>query len=147
MRRIIGIILMCVCIFCLCGCIRIIIPAKEYVDYYEQLGINEMIFTDTAPLREEEIDGYLYKYYEDICIVFYENGGFVRAEILGDTYKFDKGVSVGSKRDWVESVFIGKQKIKDLEKNQFGFIEDYIWIHFYFDENDTVEKILVYSGP
>ena len=118
-----------------------------FTDYEDQLGIRKLIHGTYQPIEEKIVDGYIYKYYDDICLVFYESGGFVRSEITGDKYKLDGEISVGSKRSVVEEFYSKKPPIKDLEENQFGFIEDYTWVHFYFDEFDKVEKILIYTGP
>lgn len=141
-------------ICCVVSIIFIIIKTTTFFSNHKHknhggiLEIIEFIKSTQEPLRKIETKEYIYKYYEDICLVFRSSGTYVRAEITGDKYKLNDDIKVGSEKHVVEQTFAKKKKIRDLPDNQFGFIEDNVWYHFYYDETNKVEKILVYSvGP
>ena len=112
--------------------------------------LNEIksVRTTKEPLKEIVKDGYIYKYYEDLCLVYRSSGAYVRAEITGDKYILDDGIKVGSEKKVVEQKYAEKYKIKDLPDNEFGFIEDDVWYHFHYNELGQVETISIYTvGP
>lgn len=119
-----------------------------YTDYFETLGIWDLMRGDEKPSEEKTIDGYTYKYYDGICLVYDKANVFMRAEITDGKYSLEKGIKVGSERKDVEKAFKNKTKIKDLEENEFGFLEtDFIWVEFAFDKDEKVNKIKIYQGP
>ncbi len=121
---------------------------NTYTDYFETLGIWDLVRGDEKPSEEKTIDGCTYKFYDGICLVYGEANVFMRAEIIDGKYSLEKGIKVGSDRKDVEKAFKDKTKIKDLEENEFGFLEtDFIWVEFTFDKDEKVDKIMIYQGP
>ncbi|MGM9552050.1 MAG: hypothetical protein ACI3XA_07325 [Clostridia bacterium] len=103
------IILFLICIFVLLFICFVFQQNKPtYTDYYERLGIRALIVKPSVPLDERTVGDYIYRYYDDISLVFNSSNAFIRAEITGDKYKLDEGISVGSKRDSIEKVFLKK---------------------------------------
>ena len=123
--------------------------------FFRTVGIGDVhlyeyvIEANGEPLREEEADGQLYVYYDGLRIVFPENKtALLRAEVTGKNYGFSQGlVKVGGSKAFVEALYCLKQKIKDLPPGEFGFIDDEVWVHFKYDDNDKVKEILIYFGP
>lgn len=134
-------------IFFVCVIVIAIIcfPVEKRKNYLEDMEIYKLM--NSKPKKEFVVNQETYRQYDGICLVYDEEELFRRAEIYDDSYKFEKGISVGSKRSAVENVFGKKKKIKDPKENEWGFIEEDIWISFQFDENDTVELIYLFYGP
>lgn len=120
----------------------------KYKNHEVILNEIEKVRTTKEPLKEITKDDYTYMYYEDLCFVYGSSGAYIRAEIIGDKYMLDDGIKVGSEKKVVDQKYADKYKIKDLPDNEFGFIEDDVWYHFYYNELGKVEKISIYTvGP
>ena len=139
----ISIALGCVLLFCLTTAVIISMFVKgQPVDYLERFGVRQFMEAESA--AESEIvskDGFLYKYYDGLCVVYNDKGRFAHAEITGEQYRYGK-IGVGSSRAYVEKKFKNKPKIVDLKNNEFGFIEGEQWIYFSF-KDDLADKITI----
>lgn len=116
---------------------------KQHFEY------SKIVNEKGTPTKEEMVDGYKFVDYEDVSIVFSENGNvFVRAEIKDDSHTFlCDTVKIGAKRKFIEAVYLFKRKIKDLKESEYGFIDHDVWVKFTYNEDNKVEKILMYYGP
>lgn len=117
------------------------------MNYFEELGIFALINNHISPVSQEIIDDYTFDYYDGITLV-YHNANFVRAEITENTFKLDKGITIGSKRDFVEFVYKNQTKIVDARENEYGFVNKSLtYVLFQFDELNKVKKIIISMGP
>lgn len=108
-----------------------------YKDVVEQKGV---------PTTEKHIEDYSYVEYDGLLFVFPQgfNGIFIRAEVTTSKYKFGiHKIGVGSDREDVEKAYRGMKKIKDLPTDEFGYIDNGIWIIFKEDMNGIVERIII----
>ncbi len=62
--------------------------------------------------------------------------------ITGDKYRAGFA-SVGANVNLLKKLYRFKRKVKDLPENRFGIIEEDFWTEFKFNENDTVEEIMI----
>lgn len=124
-------------------------------NYFSKIGIkgshlyDNIILWKGKPIKIVENKDNFIAYYNGLNLVFVkEKGVLIRAEIVGKQYHFGlRSIGVDSTRKQVESAYKNVKKIKDPEKNEFGVIDNDVWVDFIFDSNDKVEKILIYFGP
>jgi len=125
-------------------------------NYFEKIGVNgawfyeDIIHDKGIPIIEEIVDEYKYVYYDGLVLVFDKGTKqwiMQSARITGDQYRFGLWhIGVGSARKEVESVYKNVKKMKDLSQDEFGVIDDGVWVVFTFDENNSVSKITLTNG-
>lgn len=148
-KKVIFVILGCVILtFCMFGC-------KEYKksNYWETIGITDnglydsLIKSKGEPEKIEYDKGGTYVVYEGIRF-YYPNkelsGSFIRAEIYNDRYVFDKKISIGTRKDIIESYYKNTKEIGDLPNGELAYqYNDNTIIWFEFNKNDEVNKIIL----
>lgn len=69
-------------------------------------------------------------------------------KITGNQYNFTKqNIVIGrTKRSDLLNYYKYAKPIKDLSKDEIGFIIDGYWMYFIFDENDCLKEILITYG-
>ena len=131
-------------------------PFVYYTRYFEKINIKSFLYEDILkekgpPNKTEIRDDELIAYYDGLTVIL--NKGvydyiLVRAEVTGIQYRFGIwSIGIGTDRKKVESVYKYVKKIIDLPDNEFGVIEDYVWVNYKFNSSDQVDKILIFYGP
>ena len=60
-------------------------------------------------------------------------------------YRFGKNkIGIGTAKNEVEKTYKGFSRLAEPE---YGFIDGTFWVHFDFDENQLVNRIVVTQGP
>lgn len=147
-----------------CLCLYRHIRKVTYNDYFLILGINDfsmqyfeekrlrnssdnIIDLDSNKLKinEDGYDIFLRKNYNDTAKYQYS---FMRIEVYDAKHKFEHNrIAVGTEKGLVEKVYKNYEKVKDLPANQIGYIIDSLWVCFEFDNDNIVDKIILYFGP
>ena len=135
--------------------------SKVYVkNYFEVVGLSSehsystvlRIYGEPSNIiQNDEFDYYFKAQYEGIefSLVKNKNDTFVSSvQIYSAEYRFgSKKIGVGSTRDEINKVYKGFRTLS-IVGNGCGFIDRSTWLEFYFDENDQVNKIVMYeNGP
>ena len=122
-------------------------------DYWKDIGIqgshlySDIVTNKGQPQEIKYVDNENIVRYGDLQFVWYNtdlHGAFVRAEIVDNTIFIGrKNLGVGSSKTEVRnaynSVFI--KAIKDLPQNCIGYIDKGVYVIYFFDDSDNVEKI------
>lgn len=125
------------------------------INYLDNIGLNSFTNETINELLEkyqsEQEESYIVISCDGYDLVV-EKGKttyrFVRIEIYDNKYKFGRyKIGVGEKREQVEKAMKNKKKIKGLSGKKFGYIDDEIWVEFFVNDKDVVEKIKLYYGP
>ncbi len=140
-------ILIAVIFFLCCSYPTIYRMSVGKMNYFEELGIFTLMNNDIPPVSQKNVDAYTYKYYDGITLVYCDNS-FIRAEITKNTFKLDKGITIGSDRDFVEFLYKNQTRIIDVEDNEYGFVNKSLtYVLFQFDELNKTKKIIISMGP
>lgn len=125
--------------------------------YFEKIGIKDVwlykkIISDKgAPIRSKKINNELKVYYDGLTLVFDEeitDYFLKRAEITGKQYRYGiRSIGIGSTRNQIQDAYRNIQKMIDLDKDEYGVIDNGVWVSFVFNSDDKVKKILLTHGP
>jgi len=134
--------------------------SRRYVkNYFAVIGlpkdhlystVKEVYGEPLSIVPDKEDDYYFKAQYDGIEFLFQEtvndNAIIVNAHIYSPQFRFGrKKIGVGSTREEIERVYKNMQKVVN---DKDSYIDDITWIHFYFDENQRVNEILMYTyGP
>lgn len=136
-------------------CYLLLYPFVYEGQYFEKIGTNgavwykDIVYFKGNPVKQEKTNDEFLAYYDGLTLVFDKTGQkLIRSEITGKQYRFGlRSIGVGSTRKQVEIAYTNVKKIIDLDKDEFGAIDNRVWVDFKFDSNEKVERILLYYGP
>ena len=87
-------------------------------------------------------------FYNDFTMSFWGNSydsPLANVELLSDKYKFGKSlICIGSTKKEVDKAY---NKVKRSPDDQYAFIDGDVYIQFYFNDNEEVNKILLFTYP
>jgi hypothetical protein len=125
--------------------------------YFERIGIKdawlyeEIISDKGVPIRSKKVGGELKVYYDGLTLVFKEGSPdyfLIRAEITGKQFRYGIGsIGIGSTRNQIQDAYRNIRKVIDLDKDEYGVIDNGVWVLFEFNSDDKVKKIMLTDGP
>ena len=127
---------------------------QHNIDYWKTIGVgssglyNDIVSFKGVPANIEYTDdGGVYVCYDGLKFYYTHSdlrGAFLRAEVIDDSYFFGhKHIAVGDKKEKLVDFYKYSKELSDVSENEKAyFFADGI-VHFIFDENDVVNKIVL----
>ena len=130
---------------------------RPHYNYFAVLGLQGIrrystvkeVFGEPVNIIPGESDsGFFIAQYDGLELVFF--GDFLSAvRIFSPEFRFgSQKIGVGSTREEIENFYSSNRSFVRLSGFELAFRDGFTWLEFYFDENEFVNRIVMYNhGP